>query len=139
MQLETGDIGYGQEPCLGGAQQEGNTMAKPRLLRRTALACALLLTLLACGEADESRRPRCGGCRQARAADRCADRRLGRSAAGNGRHDPPSRPWLRPGKGRQRPVQAHGYFGSILLAHLQQLKPLKITFRRNLDMVLKSL
>jgi AcrR family transcriptional regulator len=31
------------------------------------------------------------------------------------------------------------FYGSILVAHLQQLSPLKITFRRNLDMVLKSL
>jgi len=31
------------------------------------------------------------------------------------------------------------FYGSILVAHLQQLSPLKITFKRNLDMVLKSL
>lgn len=31
------------------------------------------------------------------------------------------------------------FYGSVLVAHLQQLSPLKITFRRNLDTVLKSL
>ncbi|HMP99939.1 MAG TPA: TetR/AcrR family transcriptional regulator [Cyclobacteriaceae bacterium] len=31
------------------------------------------------------------------------------------------------------------FYGSILTAHLRQLSPLKITFRRNLDLVLKSL
>ena len=31
------------------------------------------------------------------------------------------------------------FYGSILVSHLQQLSPLKITFKRNLDFVLKSL
>ncbi len=31
------------------------------------------------------------------------------------------------------------FYGSILVAHLQQLSPLKITFKRNLDMLIRSL